>query len=242
MESQKKIIRSLLLAAGFGTRLRPLTLKTPKCLIKIGDKPVLELWLEKLQKLGVKETLVNTHYLSDLVRDFLESKKFLNIQTYEIFEEKLLGTAGTLFENKDFFNNCIGLLIHADNFTLGDLSGLIEAHINKPKDCILTMLTFESKNPEKCGIVRIDDRHIVTEFHEKILNPPGNLANGAIYVFDDEFLKWLEVNAPNASDFSTEVLPKLMGKIFTWKIDSEFIDIGTLDSYQRAIDVFNSKN
>ena len=68
-------LKAILLSAGYGTRLRPLTLEKPKCLIKINKKPILEIWLDKLSRLGCKEVLINTHYLSEQVDEFIYNYK-----------------------------------------------------------------------------------------------------------------------------------------------------------------------
>lgn len=229
-----KPIRSLLLAAGFGTRLRPITLSKPKCLIEINKKPLLELWISKLEDINVQKIIINTHYLADHVKNFL-NKKYKNQHKIEVVHEKrLYGTAGTLIANRDFFFNSTGIMIHADNFTNMTLFSLIEAHNHKPKNCLITMLTFTTNDPESCGIVEVDKKGIVKNFHEKIKNPPGNLANGAIYVFDNDFLDWLIEKHPKASDFSTEVLPFLIGRIYTFHTKLPYIDIGTPEKLVEA--------
>tara|TARA_Y100001968_G_C19332642_1_gene705115 strand:- start:260 stop:958 length:699 start_codon:yes stop_codon:yes gene_type:complete len=219
-------IKALLLAAGLGTRLRPLTLETPKCLVEINNIPLLEYWLRKLEDLNCNEVIINTHYLSGKVENFLKKREVSMLKIKRFHEVELLGTAGTLISNINFFSGSTGLLIHADNFTKDSLQGLIAAHSYKPSNCLITMLTFVTDCPYNCGIVEVDNNGIVINFHEKVSNPPGNLANGAVYVFDSEFLNWLSLNHPLAHDFSKEVLPNLIGKIFTWKINKPYIDIG----------------
>ena len=110
-------IRSLILAAGLGTRLRPLTLSKPKCLVEINKKPLLELWIEKLKDINTQRIIINTHYLSDQVNNFLKRKYKNEKKIQSVHESKLLGTAGTLIANRDFFLNSIGIMILADNFT-----------------------------------------------------------------------------------------------------------------------------
>ena len=229
-----KPIKSLLLAAGLGTRLRPITLKKPKCLVEIGNKPLLYHWFEKLDNINIDSILINTHYLSKQVEDFLETQKDRNFKLTKIFEEELLGTAGTLIANIEFFKNSIGLLIHADNFSNFDLNKLLEAHKSKPNNCLLTMLTFNTDNPSNCGIVEVDEKSILRKFYEKVKKPPCQKANAAIYVFEDDFLKWLLKNSPNAKDFSTEIIPKLIGKIYTYHTDETYIDIGTIEALKIA--------
>ena len=96
----KKKLKALILCAGIGSRLRPLTNNIPKCLVKISGKPLLEIWLTELERIGVEEVLINTHHLADQVIQFLENWKSKNLKVFTTFEEVLLGTAGTLIFNK----------------------------------------------------------------------------------------------------------------------------------------------
>tara|TARA_Y100000991_G_scaffold197682_1_gene168302 strand:+ start:47 stop:757 length:711 start_codon:yes stop_codon:yes gene_type:complete len=230
----RREIKALLLAAGFGTRLRPITHSIPKCLVEIKGKPLLEIWIENLKIAKIDEVLINTHYLSNKVEEFINLLKIEDLKISIEYEKNLLGTAGTLIKNKKFFKNSIGLLIHADNFTKLNLSEFLEAHNNRPKNCLITMLTFETDQPEKCGVVEIDNENIVKGFYEKVINPPSKIANGAIYAFDGDFIEWIEHNHKDAKDFSTEILPKLIGNIYTWHTSSLFIDIGTPKALELA--------
>ena len=94
-------MKAILLAAGLGTRLRPITDTTPKCLVPIGSKPLLQIWLERLSEAGIGPFLINTHYLADQVKTFVEESAFRKKITL-VHENHLLGTAGTLIENLDF--------------------------------------------------------------------------------------------------------------------------------------------
>ena len=113
-----KPIRCLLLAAGFGTRLRPLTETTPKCLVEVGGKPLLADWIVKLKAIGCEKVLINTHYLAANVERFIVDSNFSDIDIELVYEPTLLGTAGTLLANHDFFRGSTGILIHADNAML----------------------------------------------------------------------------------------------------------------------------
>lgn len=236
-----KPIRSLLLAAGLGTRLRPITLEVPKCLVEINKEPLLENWINKLEAIGVEKILINTHYLSGKVDSFLNKKYKNNKKIQKIYEDQLLGTAGTLIANRDFFNDSICIMIHADNFTYMGLKDLIKAHNKKPKNCLMTMLTFTSNDPKSCGIVEVDNKGILINFHEKVENPPGEMANGAVYVFDNEFLDWIFENHRKAKDFSKEILPFLNGKIYTYHTKMPYLDIGTLPKLKEARSLKNKK-
>ncbi len=226
-------MKAILLAAGFGTRLRPLTDNIPKCLVPIKGKPLLEIWLENLTNSGINQILINTHYLSKKVDYFVNNSPYRNHCLIK-HEKILLGTAGTLLSNIDFIANEDCIFLHADNYCLESINELVNAHKNRPKNCLMTMLTFRSDNPTSCGIVEIDEQNVVVGFHEKIINPPGNLANGAIYVLSNDFIKTLNQKFPTVSDFSTEIIHHFLGKIYTFETSELLIDIGTIETYNKA--------
>jgi len=227
-------LRALLLAAGLGNRLRPLTLHTPKCMVSIGAEPLLGRWLRKLEAAGCEAVLVNTHHLAVQVVSFLEGWKSQAMAVHCVHEPKLLGTAGTLIANQAFFNGSTGLLIHADNLMIDNIVDLVEAHRLRPAECLLTMLTFRTNQPRSCGIVVTDERGVITAFHEKVAKPPGNCANGALYSFDSDLITFLNTISPKPSDFSTEVIPRLLGRINTWHTYRPYLDIGTPAALEAA--------
>ena len=227
------MIRALLLAAGLGTRLLPLTEEWPKCLMPIGGRPLLEYWLQMLRLVNIQKILINTHFHADKVNEFLSRKHFLG-WVNSVYELELLGTAGTIRENAEFFQGNAALIIHADNWCQCDLSAFINYHLYKrPAHCAVTMMTFDTCVPESCGIVEFDDEGVVIAFHEKIANPPGIRANAAVYMLEPEVLEWLKRH-PEVSDFSTEVLPRYIGRIATWHNTGVHRDIGTLPSLRAA--------
>ena len=99
-----KKLRALLLAAGFGTRLKPITDNIPKCLVEISGKPLLSRWIEQLEVLECDAVLINTHYLSNLVMNYLKTLPENRLKINTSYEDKLKGTAGTLLDNIDFFD------------------------------------------------------------------------------------------------------------------------------------------
>jgi mannose-1-phosphate guanylyltransferase len=224
-------MKALLLAAGLGTRLRPYTDSTPKCMMPIGGRPLLQIWLERLTLAEVGPFLVNTHYLAPQVRDFVVSGPFAS-QVKLVHEETLLGTAGTLSANLDFFNGEDCLLIHADNYCEEDFKDFIRAHHARPSHCLMTMMTFRTDTPSTCGIVELDERSVVQVFHEKSPNPPGDRANGAIYILSAELLRRFTVEYSDFTDFSTQAIPLLMGRIYSWHCQGIFIDIGSVAAYE----------
>ena len=227
-------MKVILLAAGFGTRLRPLTDNIPKCLVPIKGKPLLQIWLERLTNSGLDQFLINTHYLSNQVNDFINVSKFKNNCVLKN-ETTLLGTAGTLLSNLNFIGEEDCMLIHADNYCLADFKEFIKSHNQRPSYCLMTMMTFRTDTPSSCGIVELDDNNVVISFHEKVEFPPGNLANGAIYILSSELIKIVKEKYATATDFSTEILHHFLGKIYTYKTNDVFEDIGTHEKYKKYV-------
>jgi mannose-1-phosphate guanylyltransferase len=104
----------------------------------------------------------------------------------------------------------------------------------------MTMMTFRTQTPSSCGIVELDQHGVVVGFHEKVSNPHGNLANGAIYLLSAELMQWLRTLTPRPKDFSTEIIGRLMGRIYTYETDAVFLDIGTPQSYALANSTSNT--
>lgn len=222
-------IKAILLAAGLGTRLRPFTDNWPKCLMPIGDRPLLEYWLEYLKIMGVDNALVNLHYHADIVQEFLHRKMYRG-WVKSVFEPTLLGTAGTVRANSNFIGDETLLLVHADNWSDCNWKDFIYCHnTQRPSNCPITMMTFVCEKPSTCGILELNSDGIVVQMHEKSENPPGNLANAAVYLIEPEVVKWI-CDRPSIHDFSTEVLPHFMGKIVTWHNDHIHRDIGTTEA------------
>ena len=226
-------MKAILLAAGFGTRLRPLTDNIPKCLVPINGKPLLQIWIERLTNFGLDQFLINTHYLSNQVNDFINDSNFKN-KCVLINERILLGTAGTLLSNLNFIGEEDCMLVHADNYCLADFKEFIKSHNQRPSFCLMTMMTFRTDTPSSCGIVELDDNNVVIGFHEKVEHPPGNLANGAIYILSSELLKIVKEKYATATDFSTEIIPYFLGRIYAYESLETFIDIGTIENYNKV--------
>ena len=226
-------MKVLLLAAGLGTRLRPLTDCTPKCLVPIKGKALLGIWLERLSAAGFGPFLINTHYLADQVHAFIAASGYAT-QVTLVAEPVLRGTAGTLIDNLDFFDGQDGLVIHADNFCLADFSAFLKAHQARPSHCELTMMIFRSETPQTCGIVELDEYGVVVKFHEKVPHPPGNLANGAVYLLSAKLLARMKTEFSSATDFSVEVLKNLMSHMYTYETKEFFLDIGTTEALRKA--------
>lgn len=234
-------MRALLLAAGLGTRLRPITDTLPKCLVEIHGRPLLDYWVELLSRGGIDHILVNLHFLPERVKSYLDTCGYpVNITT--VYEEELLGTGGTLLKNREFFAGEPAMLIHADNLSLFDVRAFIQRFASREEFVEMTMMTFRTDAPETCGIVELDADGLVQAFHEKVRNPPTNLANGAVYILAPAVIEFIAGLGKEKVDFSTEVLPNFIGRINTFHNSTYHRDIGTVESLLAARSEYPTPN
>jgi mannose-1-phosphate guanylyltransferase len=227
-------MKALLLAAGLGTRLRPLTNNIPKCLVPINNKPLLGYWLEQLNDAGVTEFHINTHYFAPQVEAYLEPLK----EKYKIFthfESTLQGTLKTFQLLKEqLFNDGQAIIVaHADNLVFCHWQKFIEFHQRAPIDVVASMMTFETSTPSSCGIVEIDENKRLIAFHEKVTNPPSNHASGAVFCFNKQVQNIWQV-ADNCTDISEHLIPLLLGKTQCWHNSQYLKDIGTPEALKQA--------
>ena len=226
-------MRTLLLAAGLGTRLRPITDHVPKCLVPIHGKPLLGYWLDMLLINGVDRVLVNTHYLPILVRDFV-AKSVWQDRIEIVQEDELLGTGGTVLKNREFLERGPFMVVHADNLSRFDVAAFISAHHCRPAGVEITMMTFDTDSPQSCGIVELDETGIVVGFHEKVANPPSKRANAAVYIFDPSVIDYMKSLDKSVIDISTEVVTRYLGRIQAYHNSDYHRDIGTPESLTLA--------
>jgi len=230
-------MKAFLLAAGLGTRLRPITDTTPKCLIEVGGRPLLDIWLSSLAKAGIHEVLVNTHHLAAQVAAHVVDRVAAPVVRLS-HEPVLLGSAGTLVANRDFVaGDDMFIVINADNLTDFDLGVLIDAH--RAGGSIATLSVFRAPHPSDCGIVDVAEGRVVG-FAEKPAEPRGDLANAGMYAFHPRVLD--EIPLPMPRDIGFDLLPRLVGRARVVALeDAYFLDIGTRAALERARDEWRGR-
>ncbi len=224
--------KALLLAAGLGTRLRPLTYHVTKCLVPIAGRPLLDYWVDQLVAANIQDALINTHHLADQVRAYLDQvngRGLLHLE--ETYEPTLLGSAGTLAANPHFADDADEILIiYVDNFSTVNVKDLLTFH--RSHDDPLTMLLFHAPHPKACGIAELDDQDRIIGFQEKPQQPVSDLANAGGYVVNASTYR--EIAALQAFDLGFDVLPKYIGRMrgFVW--EGYHRDMGTYATYLQA--------
>ncbi len=230
-------MKAFLLAAGVGSRLRPITDAIPKCLLEIDGMPLLDIWLDAFDRASVDEVLVNLHHLPELVRGHLSTRTGPP-SVRMVFEPELMGSAGTLLANRDWVRDEeFFLACNADNLTDFDLRSLIAEH--RHHGGMATLTVFRSENPSAGGVVELDASGTMIGFAEKPAEPVSDLTNAGIYAFHPQVLAEIDDQPPQ--DIGYHLLPALVGRARTVLIDGYFRDIGTPDAYRRAREEWPSR-
>ena len=230
-------MKAFLLAAGVGSRLRPITDTIPKCMLDIDGRPLLDIWLDAFNRADVSEVLVNLHHLPDVVRRHLATRTAPPV-VRTFFEPELLGSAGTLranqqwVEKEEFF-----LVCYADNLTDFDVRSLVDTH--QEHGAIATMAVFHSERPSAGGVVELDATGRVTGFVEKPAEPVSDLTNAGMYAFHPGVIDEISGTPPN--DIGYDLLPKLVGRARAVLVEGYFRDVGTPDAYRRAREEWPSR-
>jgi mannose-1-phosphate guanylyltransferase len=223
-------MKAFLLAAGVGRRLRPITDQTPKCMLVVDGRPLLDIWLDEFARAQVDEVLVNLHHLPDVVRQRCAVRTGPPAVRL-VFEPQLLGSAGTLAANRPWVDGEeMFLACYADNLTDFDLRSLVEFH--RDHGPIATLTVFHSERPSAGGVVELDAAGTVTGFQEKPNEPVSDLTNAGMYAFHPGVLG--KIGDPPA-DIGYDLLPQLVGQARAMLVEGYFRDVGTVEAYRRAI-------
>lgn len=193
---------------------------------------MLAVWLQLLERAGVTDVLVNLHHAHEQVTRFLASYRTpMSITTS--YEERLLGSAGTVLANRHFVDGEWNFLIaYADNLTNADLHRMIDFH--RQREDPITIGVVPTDRPTEKGTVRIDAARRVVQFVEKAAQPPSNLANAGIYVANQALFDYLQRSpaADGVLDFGHHVLPEMVPNIAAYAIEEFLMDIGTPEAYE----------
>jgi len=223
-------MKAFILAAGNGTRLRPLTDNLPKCLLPVRDVPLLAIWLESCKIASIDEVLINAHTHGEKVREFAASYRD-EIKIHVTQEEQLLGSAGTLAENHRFVEGeSAFFVLYGDVLTSASLSDMASFHLQKKQ--LATLGVYQVPDPQRCGIVTIDSQSLIQKFQEKPAQPQGNWAFSGVMMASPEILDCIPAHRP--ADIGFDLLPQLAGKMAAYKISEYLLDIGTLHNYNMA--------
>jgi mannose-1-phosphate guanylyltransferase len=176
--------------------------------------------------------LINTHWLAQTVVDYIQANTPRGLQVKLFHEPQLLGSAGTLLANCDFFNEGAFFIIYGDNLSDVDLAQMRKVH--QQYQPLLTLGTFATDSPHKCGIAEIDAEGVVHGFVEKPANPQSNCAAAGIYIAEPAIFEYFpDAEDQRPLDIGFDIIPRLVGQMRNYPINL-LIDIGTHKNLQRA--------
>lgn len=238
------VTKAMIMAAGVGSRLDPLTQDVPKPLVPIANKPVMDILLEKLVDISVKNVIANTHYRAEKIIDRYKTND-LGINFNYIHEKELSGTAGGVKKCQFFFDEGEDFLVlSADGLSNADLKMGIEAHKKSGAIATMGIKKIPLEEIPHFGVVVTDDDGFVKEFQEKpsIKDAKSDFINTGIYIFNYKIFDYIP--ADTFYDFAKNVFPDLLSKdikINTFLVNEYWSDIGTIEQYfQSTQDLFNN--
>lgn len=219
----------VIMAGGFGKRLLPLTKETPKPLLKIGKKPILEIIMNRLKKFGFSNIVISTHYKSDMIKDYFKNGEEFGVNIDYLEESEPLGTAGalTLVKEKDLNQPLI--VMNADLFTELNFKSLLENHLKSQSNATACVVKYEFEVPY--GVMEVKGNKI-----KKITEKPKNkfFINAGIYVLDPKIIKSMKKNTyKDMPELLTENLDKKNG-VNMFPIFEEWLDIGKIGDFEKA--------
>lgn len=231
-----ELMKAMILAAGEGTRLRPLTLTVPKPMIPIVGVPLLARTLSWLAGEGVTEAAINLFHRPQSIPETF-GREWHGIRLHYFFEETLRGTAGGLKGAEEVFRHSPDpfYVIYGDNLIHADLRRLRDFH--RARGAVAAVALFHHPNPSAAGIVAADSEGRITRFVEK--PPPDQIfsdtANAGVYVLDPSVLEAIPADRP--SDFGKDIFPALLDQghaLYGTLLDGYLQDTGTPDAYRQA--------
>ncbi len=223
-------MKAVILSAGEGTRMRPLTITKPKTMLPVAGKPIIRYNIEALRDCGVTDILLIVGYKEEMVKNYFKDGKDLGVNIYYKTQKDLEGTANAIGYAKDFIEDSI-IVLNGD--IILDVSILSEIISNYEKSNPDTLMVLkEVEDPTRFGVVEIKDDHVVNivEKPEKD-NVPSNLANTGIYIFNKDIFEKIE-KTPESPRGEYEITDSLSMQIEEGKFvkgyttEKEWLDIG----------------
>lgn len=227
-------MRALILIGGEGTRLRPLTLNTLKCMVPIANKHFFEYQIQMLKKYNIKDIILSICYLPDKIKHIIGNGRKYKVNIRYAIEDIPLGTAGAV-KNAESLLEDTTVVMNGDVLTDINLNKMLNFH--QKHNAIATIGLHEVEDPTSYGVVQTDEKDKILNFLEKPswIEAKSRWINAGIYIFNKKILNYI----PVGKNYSLErgVFPKLLENgetMMGFKTDAYWIDIGTIEKYIQA--------
>lgn len=237
------IIRTIMMAGGKGTRLRPLTLVRPKPMIPLVNKPIIEYTIDMLKKSGFNDIIMTLNYMSTDIKKYFKDGSEFDVDIRYSVEKWPLGTGGSVKKAEKYIDDTF-MVVSGDVLTDVDFKDIIRFH--KEKGAIATMVLTEVEDPTHFGIAVMDKDNKITEYLEKPAPEDAfsNVANTGIYIFEPEIFDFFE-GKDKEVDFSKDIFPEVIKQdagIYGYVFNGYWNDIGRPETYLEATyDILDQK-
>ncbi len=220
---------AVLMAGGEGKRLRPLTENTPKPLLKVGDKPIIEYNIDRLSKVGIKNIHLSVNYLADQLINYFQDGSSKNLNIKYVQENKPLGTIGSVLLVEDFKHDDI-IVMNSDLLTNIDFADFYKMFKDSNADMAVAATSYHVDIPY--AVLEVDNANAVKSLKEK---PRYTYySNAGIYILNKELLKMI----PEDTFFDiTDLMDKILEmnlKLVTYPINGYWLDIGKHEDFKKA--------
>ena len=226
-------MKAMIMAAGVGSRLRPLTATIPKPMVPIVNRPVMEYCVNLLKNHGIVDMIANTHYLPECITGYFADGQSLGVNLRYSYEKELLGTAGGVKNNKWFLDRTF-IIVSGDALTNINISEMLAFH--KQKNALATLAVKAVFDVTQYGVVVRDENDKIIAFQEKPKKEEAlsKLVNTGIYIFEPEIFDYIP---DGFYDFGKELFPKLAAMneaIYGYETRDYWCDVGNIDVYKTA--------
>lgn len=225
----KALKKAMILAAGYGTRLKPLTDSTPKPLLPVGNKPMIHYVLHCLKKNGIEEVVINLHYLGNMIRTNLGDGRIFGLKIHYTEEIEILGTGGGIKNAEEYLKEDTFVVINSDILVDIDLTDGFNFH--KKKGGIATLI-LRHQDTDKYNLIYLDESARIIDIAGAlgVNNSPVKATFAGIHIIEPEIFNYLPPGKSSITDCYLRLIKK--GKnIFGFFIDSYWYDLGNMNDY-----------
>jgi dTDP-glucose pyrophosphorylase/predicted transcriptional regulator len=233
LKSDSKTNRVVLMVGGLGTRLRPLTDHTPKPMLKVGDKPILETIILNFKKYGFTNIILSVSYKAEVIESYFGNGSNFGVNIEYIHEEKRMGTAGALSLMRERLNEAF-FVMNGDLLTNLNFENMMEYHLKNSSIATMGVREYDFQVPY--GVVNVDGKNILG-IEEK---PTHHFfVSGGVYVLDNQILDLIPNNEyyDMPTLFENVIAQKM--KSISFPIREYWLDIGRLEEFKKANDEYH---
>ncbi|MGA1974647.1 MAG: nucleotidyltransferase family protein [Conexivisphaerales archaeon] len=226
-------MQAVILAGGLGTRLRPYTFFAPKPMLPLGDRPLMEHIIAQLSKTGIEDIIITVSYLRKTIENYFGEGDDMGVHIQYVRTAKPMGTAGQLKTVEPLVKGSF-VVLYGDSLVEADIGKMIEFH--EQKKAMATLMLMPFRETMKYGFIETDGEDRMTNWREKPV--VEGWINVGCYIMEPSFLKYIPSNVMYGMNDAFNAAVKKGERVFAFKAEGDFIDIGDKQTYLSANEKF----